>query len=75
MNPVVLGVVLLTLSAVAITAIWVYANLCVFRGRSEVADVPELPPCGVRILLTEEQVERSIAEIEKHFTVKTRRIR
>ena len=75
MNPVLLGVALLTLSAVAITAICVYANRCVFGSRGEVADVPELPPCGVRILLTEEQVERSIAEIEKHFTVKTRRIR
>ena len=38
-----------------------------FGGRGEVADVPELPPCGVRILLTEEQIKQSIAEMEAHF--------
>jgi len=42
-NPVILGVALLTLSAVAITAIWVYANRCVFGSRGEVADVPPIP--------------------------------
>lgn len=67
MSPVALGVALLTLSAVAITAICVYANRCVFGSRGEVADVPELPPCGVRILLTEEQIAASIAEMEAHF--------
>ena len=39
----------------------------VFGSRGEVADVPELPPCGVRILLTEEQIAASIAEMEAHF--------
>ena len=67
MNPVFLGVALLTLSAVAIAAIWVYANRSVFGSRGEVADVPELPPCGVRILLTEEQIKQSIAAMEREF--------
>ena len=42
------------------------------RSRGEVADAPELPPCGMRLVLTEEQVEASFAEIEKNFTVKPR---
>jgi hypothetical protein len=46
------------------------------QGRGEVADVPELPPCGVRLVLTEEQITASIAEMEKQFPAnKTRRIR
>lgn len=32
----------------------------------------ELPPCGMRLVLTEEQVEASFAEIEKNFSVKPR---
>jgi len=48
----------------------------VFGSRGEVADVPELPPCGVRILLTEEQIKQSIAAMEREFPkTKTRRIR
>jgi hypothetical protein len=46
------------------------------QGRGEVADVPELPPCGVRLVLTEEQITVSIAEMEKDFPkTRPRRIR
>lgn len=46
------------------------------QGRGEVADVPELPPCGVRFVLTEEQIAASIAEMEKQFPkTRSRRIR
>jgi hypothetical protein len=46
------------------------------QGRGEVADVPELPPCGVRLVLTEEQIVASIAEMEKQFPkTRPRRIR
>jgi len=39
----------------------------VFGSRGEVADAPELPPCGVRIVLTEEQIKQSIAAMEREF--------
>jgi hypothetical protein len=46
------------------------------QGRGEVADVPELPPCGVRLVLTEEQITAAIADMEKQFPkTRSRRIR
>ena len=60
-----------------ITLVWLLvADWRDLQGRGEVADAPELPPCGMRLVLTEEQIVQSIAEMEKQFpTSRPRRIR
>jgi hypothetical protein len=64
---------------VAALAVLVWLRVADWRdlqGRGEVADVPEEPPCGVRLVLTEEQITVSIAEMEKQFPkTRSRRIR
>jgi len=56
--------------------VWAVAGGRDLQGRGEVADVPELPPCGVRLVLTEEQITAAIADMEKQFPkTRSRRIR
>lgn len=70
------GLVFLAIACFAFVAIVVEVVKYVataLRSRGEVAAAPELPPCGMRLVLTEEQVEQSFAEIEKNFSVTQRR--